>query len=217
MNHIYGYVRESENLSEDNQLLAIQEYGIDESCIYKDRRNESQAYHVLLDKIQSGDSVILASIDCLGNSYEDVIDRWENITKEHETAIVLLDMQLPDTAKALNGQFVSELVLDVLNYVEKSRREFRRQRQREGISAAQSRGVKFGRRTKMDVREFQKVKDAYERGELTVTAAADKLEISRGTFRRWIKETPEEEAVEGAGEPEVSLEEVVGAVGEEGL
>ncbi|MCD7956750.1 MAG: recombinase family protein [Lachnospiraceae bacterium] len=139
----YGYVRESENLSENNQLLAIQEYGVDESCIYKDRRNESEAYHVLLDKIQSGDSVILSSIDCLGNSYEDVINEWKTITKEHETAIILLDMQLPDTAKALNGQFVSELVLDVLNYVEKNRREFRRQRQMKGINAATVRGCEI--------------------------------------------------------------------------
>ncbi|MCD8347041.1 MAG: recombinase family protein [Lachnospiraceae bacterium] len=208
MNHIYGYVRESENLSEDTQLLAIQEYGVAESCIYKDGQNESEAYRVLLDKIQPGDSVVLSGIECLGNCYEDVINEWERITKEHETAIVLLDMQLPDTAKALSGQFVSELVLDVLNYVEKNRREFRRQRQREGISAAHSRGVKFGRRSKMDIGEFKKVKDAYERGELTVTAAADRLAVSRGTFRRWMKGIPEIEN----GEEAVAANE-----GEEGL
>ncbi|MCD7956751.1 MAG: hypothetical protein LUG93_13600 [Lachnospiraceae bacterium] len=71
------------------------------------------------------------------------------------------------------------------------------------------------------------MKEAYERGELTVTAAADKLDISRGTFRKWMKEnTVDGEKTEGVPDtPEIDIEEAeveaevktVGAVGEEGL
>ncbi|MCD7716544.1 MAG: recombinase family protein [Lachnospiraceae bacterium] len=188
MSNLYGYIRESEKQSAENQIPAIREYGVEDSRIYKDRRNDFSAYQRLLDTIRSGDTVVLKSLDRLGDSYDDIIVRWEKITKEHDSAIVVLDMPLPDTAKALSGQFVSELVLDVLKYAERNQKALRRQRQSEGIRAAQERGVKFGSPSKQIPEEFQRVKADYERGELTVTGAAARLNISRATFRRWMKE-----------------------------
>ncbi|MCD7956324.1 MAG: recombinase family protein [Lachnospiraceae bacterium] len=197
-NTIYGYVRESDNQSVEKQILAIREYGVDESCVYKDKQEDAgfPAYHLLLERIRPGDTVVLKSLDRLGDSYDDILVKWEKITKDHDTAIVVLDMRLPDTAKALNGQFVSELVLDVLKYAERNQRILRRRRQSEGIRAAQERGVKFGSPSKQDPEEFQKVKADYERGALTVTGAAARLNISRATFRRWVSEARAEEGTE---------------------
>ncbi|MCD7715597.1 MAG: recombinase family protein [Lachnospiraceae bacterium] len=188
MSNLYGYIRESEKQSGESQCLAIREYGVEDFRIYKDRRDDFSAYQRLLDTIRSGDTVVLKSLDRLGDSYDDIIVRWEKITKEHDTAIVVLDMQLPDTVKALNGQFVSELVLDVLKYAERNQKVLRRQRQSEGIRAAHERGVKFGSPSKQVPEEFQRAKADYERGELTVTGAAARLHISRATFRRWMSE-----------------------------
>lgn len=189
MNDIYGYMRISEDQSEENQTLALREYGVEDSCIYKDRLEDLSypAYNDLLDTIRPGDTVVLKSLDQLGDSYENIIREWEMVIKEHDAAIVVLDMQLPDMAKALNRQFVSEFVLDVMSYFEQNGKVLRRQKQREKIRAAHERGVKFGSPSKMVPEEFKKIKTEYERGGLTVTDAAARLHISRATFRKWMK------------------------------
>ncbi len=197
-NTIYGYVRESDDQNRENQALAIQEYGVEESCVYRDKQSDAgfPAYHLLLERLRPGDTIVLKSLDRLGDSYEDILVKWETITKDHDAAIVVLDMPLPDTAKMLNGRFVSELVLDVLKYAVRNQKVLRRQRQREGIRAAQERGVKFGSPSKLDPEEFQKVKADYERGALTVTSAAARLNISRATFRKWMSEARTEDGTE---------------------
>ncbi|MCC8107287.1 MAG: recombinase family protein [Clostridiales bacterium] len=187
MSNVYGYVKDSDNQSVDTQIQAMRDYGVENSCIYKDERNDFSAWQLLLGKVRPGDTVVLKSLDQLGDSYEAIIGEWEKLTKEHDAAAVVLDMPLPDTAKALNGQFVSELVLDVLNYVEQNRKVLRRRKQKAAIRAAQEKGVKFGSPSKLIPEEFEKVKTEYERGDLTVTAAAKQLDISRATFRRWVK------------------------------
>ncbi len=194
-NTIYGYVRESDKQSGEMQTHAIQEYGVEDSCVFRDKQNDAgfPAYHLLLERIRPGDTVVLKSLDRLGDSYDDILMKWEKITKEHDTAIVVLDMQLPDTAKALNGQFVSELVLDVLKYAERNQRVLRRRRQSEGIREAHERGVRFGSPSKQVPEEFQKIKAEYEQGKLTVTDAAAQLNICRATFRRWLKESSGED------------------------
>lgn len=193
MSDIYGYMRISEDQSEENQILALREYGVEDSCIYKDRLDDLSypAFSDLLDTIRPGDTVVLGSVEQLGDSYENIISKWEKITIEHDAVIVLLDMQLPDMAKALSGQFISEFVLDVMKYVEQNRKVLRRQKQREGIRAAHERGVKFGSPSKMVPEEFRNVKEEYERGGLTVTDAAARLHISRATFRKWLKNDEE--------------------------
>ena len=50
------------------------------------------------------------------------------------------------TGKDLTGMVIADIVLQLLSYVAQTEREFDRQRQAEGISAAKSRGVQFGRR-----------------------------------------------------------------------
>ncbi|MCC8051373.1 MAG: recombinase family protein [Clostridiales bacterium] len=189
MNHtMYGYVRVSENQSEETQVQAIRAYGVENAYVYTDAQDEPDfpAYQLLLEKLQPGDTVVLKSLDRLGYTYEDILTEWQRITKKHEAAIVVLDMPLPDMAGALNGQFLSELIYDVMSYVAQTRHDFKHKKQSEGISAAQSRGVKFGRPTKMKLEEFEKVKEAYERGEISVTEAAARLHINRATFRRWV-------------------------------
>ena len=70
----------------------------------------------------------------------------------------MLDMPLLDTrqtAKDLTGIFVADLVLQILSYVAQTERENIRQRQMEGIAAARSRGVRFGRPRKTVPSEFE--------------------------------------------------------------
>lgn len=192
-NCIYGYVRILKNEQDESlQVSAIRDYGVDESRIFIDRvtteNTISSAYWELIGKIQPGDSIVIKSISLLGITYEDIIYEWIKITKEHGSAIIVLDMSLPELTNALNPQFVSEFALDVMCYIVKSRKEIYLQKQSAGITAAHQRGVKFGRPTKKDSKEFRRLEQAFINKEITADEAAKELNISRGTFYRWIRE-----------------------------
>ena len=59
--------------------------------------------------------MIIKSIDRLGRNYEDIIDQWRIITKDHKADIKVLDMPLLDTTygKDLLGTFIAVLVLQI--------------------------------------------------------------------------------------------------------
>ena len=101
----------------------------------------------MLRKLKENDLLVVKSIDRLGRDYEEIIRQWRHITKEIKADIKVLDMPLLDTtrSKDLLGNFIADLVLQVLSYAAENERENIRQRQKEGIEAARARGVRFGR------------------------------------------------------------------------
>ncbi|MBP1571280.1 MAG: recombinase family protein, partial [Oscillospiraceae bacterium] len=101
------------------------------------------------------------------------------------------DMPLLDTREKKNdltGRFIADLVLQILSYVAQTEREFIKKRQAEGIAAAKEKGVKFGAKRKGVPMEFQKYKQAWENGEISLRKAARCLNISHTTFYRRCKE-----------------------------
>ena len=102
---------------------------------------------ILKNALRENDLLIVKSIDRLGRNYNDIITEWRDITLNIKADIKVLDMELLDTTKNkdLLGNFVSNLVLQILSYVAEQERTFIKQRQREGIEVAKLKGVKFGR------------------------------------------------------------------------
>ncbi len=88
-------------------------------------------------------------------------------------------------SKELMDAFLSEMFLAVSKA---SSKEARRQRQAEGIAAAKERGTKFGSRRIEMPPCFDEVVEAWERGEISRTEAAQNLGISKDTFSRRVKE-----------------------------
>ena len=88
----------------------------------------------------------------------------------------------------LTGEFIADIVLQLLSYMAQVERDNIRQRQAEGIAAAQARGVRFGRPRIERPDEFSQVQDLFERDEITVAEAAKRCGVSRSTFRRWLAE-----------------------------
>lgn len=85
----------------------------------------------------------------------------------------------PEQSKELLGGFVSDLFLAV---AEQTRKEERRQKQAKGIAAAKAKGVRFGRPERPMPDNFDQVRRAWRKGELSLQRAADTCGISRGTF-----------------------------------
>ncbi len=196
MNTTYGYVRVStKDQNEDRQIIAMHEFGVEDKYILMDKLSGKDfnrpAYQQLIRTIEPGDTLVLKSIDRLGRDYEEIIDQWRIIKKDHQTAIVVLDMPLLDTRqknKDLTGIFISDLVLQILSYVAQTEREFNHQRQREGIAAAKAKGVQFGRPAKERTDLFYQLKGMYEAQEISARAAAKMLGIHHKTFLRWVAE-----------------------------
>lgn len=97
----------------------------------------------MLHKLKKDDTLVVKSIDRLGRNYDEILDQWRFITKEKQSAIVVLDMTLLDTHqnRDLTGTLIADIVLQLLSYVAQTEREFIRQRQREGIDAARAKGA----------------------------------------------------------------------------
>ena len=193
---IYGYVRVStkdQNL--DRQLLAMREFGVDVNRIYQDKQSgkdfDRPAYLRLLKRIRPGDTLVIKSIDRLGRNYDEILEQWRIITKEKQTAIVVLDMPLLDTRQGrdLTGTLIADIVLQLLSYVAQTEREFIRKRQAEGIAAAKARGEHLGRRPKEKPDDYPAIYSLWKEGDISARHAAMRLGVNHKTFIKWTQQT----------------------------
>ena len=193
---MYGYVRVSTVQQHiDRQIDALLDMGLSKDSIYVDYESgkdfNGRNYRKLLRKLKKNDLLIIKSIDCLGRDYNMIIDEWRLITKEKEADIMVIDMPLLDTrieGKNLVGKFISDIVLQVLSFVAQNERETMRIRQAEGIKTAKARGVKFGRPRITLPNNFEIVARQYLNKEITTKKACEILNMTRGSFFRYLKE-----------------------------
>ncbi len=191
----YGYVRVStQEQNESRQLDAMREFGVADEHVIVEKLSGKDfnrpQYQQLVKSLQSGDVLVVKSIDRLGRNYDEILEQWAMITKKRQAAIVVLDMPLLDTRQGrdLTGTLISDIVLQLLSYVAQTERENIRQRQAEGIAAARARGVRFGRRRIQVPDEFAYVAEQWEVGGISATVAANELGMSRDTFLRRARE-----------------------------
>ena len=191
----YGYVRVStKEQNEDRQMVAMRELGVKDGNVILDKQSgkdfDRPGYRRLMRRLKAGDTLVIKSIDRLGRNYDEILEQWRLLTKEKQVAIVVLDMPLLDTRQGrdLTGVLIADIVLQLLSYVAQTEREFKRQRQAEGIAAAKARGIHFGRKFKDRGANYDSVMAAWRRGELSGRAAAKELGVAHGTFQRWCRE-----------------------------
>lgn len=93
-------------------------------------------------------------------------------------------MPLLDTTKSkdLFGTFIADLVLQLLSFVAENERINIRQRQKEGIAAAQKRGVRFGRPPLEMPEEYEKYYTLWKYKKITAKQAAKILDIPLWAF-----------------------------------
>lgn len=193
----YGYIRvSSKDQCEDRQWLALKQFDIPRKNIYVDKVSgknfDRSEYNRLVKRLKKGDVLIVLSIDRLGRNYDEIQNQWRIITKVKQVDIVVLDMPLLDTRKKgdqdLTGTFIADMVLQILAYVAQIERENIKQRQKEGIHAAKSRGVIFGRPRKDVPQNFKEIKNQWLQNQITSRQAAKALGIAQSTFLRWVQE-----------------------------
>lgn len=186
----YGYKRvSSREQNDDRQRIALHEAGVPDGNVYMDKQSGKDfnrpQYKKLLRKMKRDDLLCIKSIDRLGRNYAEILEQWRVLTKQKGIDIVVLDMPLLDTrrGKDLMGTFLSDIVLQVLSFVAENERLNIRQRQAEGIAAAKSRGVRFGRPPAPLPENFHGAYQRWRAGKITGTAAAKECRMPLSTFR----------------------------------
>lgn len=188
-NKIFGYARvSSKEQNEERQIVAFKDYGIDERDIYIDKQSgkdfDREQYNILKHILRENDILVIKSIDRLGRNYNMIIDEWKDITKNIKADIVVIDMPLLDTTKNkdLLGTFISDLILQILSYVAEQERTFIKQRQKEGISTAMNKGIKFGRPTIEKPQNYDIVVSKWKNKEIRTKEAIEQLGLKPSTF-----------------------------------
>ncbi len=189
MGKSYGYARvSSRDQNPARQLEAFQAVNLKNEVVFVDKISgknfEREQYQKLLKKMRKGDLLYIKSIDRLGRNYQEIKNQWQYLTQKKQIDIVVLDMPLLDTreGKDLMGTFISDLILQLLSYVAENERNMIRQRQSEGIAAAKSRGVKFGKPPMKLPDNFEQEYQNWKRGEITGIQAAERCHMPKSTF-----------------------------------
>lgn len=195
MGNIYGYARVSSiEQNEDRQMIALKKAGVQNSHIFIDKQSGKDFHRInyekLISHLQEGDLLYVLSIDRLGRNYIEIQNQWRILTKEIGVNICVLDMPLLDTRNGtdLMGKFIADLVLQILSFVAENERENIRKRQEQGILAAKTRGIRFGRPKSEVPDNFQSIVKAWEQGSLKIDEVLEKCQMSKSTFYRRLRE-----------------------------
>lgn len=187
----YGYVRvSSTDQNEERQMAAMTKREIPEKNVFRDKQSgkdfERPQYKRMLKALKSGDTLYISSIDRLGRNYGEIQNQWRILTKKIGIDICVLDMPLLDTrqGKDLMGTFIADLVLQILSFAAQNERENIKKRQADGIAAAKTRGVKFGRPDISAPYDFADIVNRWEKGKISLKKALKICGMSRSTFYR---------------------------------
>lgn len=200
--NLYGYARVStKEQNTDRQVQALKEFGIEEENIFEDKKSgkdfNREEYQLLkrILKRTTNNVLVIKSIDRLGRNYKEIQNEWREITQDLKTDIVVLDMEILDTRKYKNllGNFIADLVLQVLSFVAEQERNNIKIRQEEGIKIAKSKNVKFGRPRIKRPQNFEEEYNKWKKGEQTAKTTMDNLSLKRNKFYMFVKEYQERE------------------------
>lgn len=192
----FGYIRVSSTTQNlDRQYEAIKGYVKNDKYIYSDKASgkdmERQGFQNLLKAIRKGDTLYLKSIDRLGRNKQQIKDYLEYFKKE---GIRVKIIDLPTTMQDVpEGQewvldMINNIIIEVYTSIAQQERETIRQRQREGIEVAKSKGKHLGR----PVLELPKVWDTlykdWKAGKITSVGFMKEIGMKKATFYKKVKE-----------------------------
>lgn len=190
---IIGYIRvSSKDQNTDRQRQKLLAIGVEERLIFEDKAsgkdfNREQYQFMRNQVLRAGDVLYIDSLDRLGRDYDSIISEWKHITRNIMADIIVLDQEsLFDSRKFKQqgdiGKLLEDNMLALLSYIADSERKKIRQRQKEGIAVAQSKGVALGRKAITLTSEQKSIFVAWSSGNLKTTEAIKKTGFSKSTF-----------------------------------
>lgn len=180
-----GYVRVStEEQNEARQEILMESLGVEKIFIDKvsGKNTNRPQFKEMMKFIRSGDILVVESYSRLSRSTVDLI---KTVEKLHEKGIGFISQKENIDTTTPQGK----LMLTVFAGIYQFERECMLQRQREGIEVAKSDGKYKGRKPiEVDQDNFKKVYTEWKAGKIKAVQAMDKLNLSKPTFYRKVKE-----------------------------
>ena len=172
---LFGYARVSTSQqSLDIQLQALKEAGVEERRIFSDKITGSQLEREGLDllrvKVEKGDVILVKKLDRLGRDTADMI----SLIKEFDNLGVAI--RFLDDGISTEGT-MGKMVVTILSAVAEAERARILERTNEGRIQAKAKGVKFGRKRRID----RQIVSAMKAEGMGATAIAKQLNIGRST------------------------------------
>lgn len=197
-NKKFGYIRvSSKDQNEGRQFEAMKKWGLSERDIFIDKQSgkdfERAQYQLLKRIIRKSDVLYIHSLDRFGRNKEEILYEWNDITKNIQADIVVMDMPLLDTTQYKDslGTFIADLVLQILSWMAEEERERIRKRQREGIELALKNGIVFGRPKTLITEEFNQAYNRWKSGEISAVKAMQEIGVKKTTFYKLVREYEE--------------------------
>ena len=154
--------------------------------VYKDvisgAKRERPELDRMLEELEEGDVVYIASIDRLSRSTKDLLDIVGIIRDKGAYLVSIKDSWL-DTRES---NPMSEVLLTVMGAMGQLERDMITARIQEGVKAAQARGVKFGRPRGWS-KEVQKAVKMYLKGGKSMREVEKLTGVSRSTISKALR------------------------------
>lgn len=192
-NRIYGYARvSSREQNEDRQIEALKNFGVPteniiiDKCSGKDTEREGYQY-LKRQILRSGDTLVIKELDRLSRNKNDIKHELEYF-KDKGVRVKILD--IPTTLTDFPAEqvwvmdMINAILIEVLGSIAENERNKIRSRQREGITAAKKKNIKFGRPKITIPNNWNSVCEKVKSKELTVSQAIKILNISRSSYYR---------------------------------
>lgn len=180
---IFGYARVStqeQNL--DRQIDLLQNQGCDE--ILKEKMSGTienrPELNKLLDKIRSGDTVVVESFSRLGRSTKNLIEIVDFLKSKSVDLISLKENFDTSTAQG-------RLMLTVFQAFSQFERDLIAERTREGLTAARSRGRTGGRKP-LNTKVIDKAMRMYHAKTFSIEEIIKTCNISKSTLYRYLNQ-----------------------------
>ena len=178
-----GYIRiSSVDQNTARQEVLMQELGVDQ--IFIDRISgknlERPELKRMMTFVRQGDTVIVESISRFARNTRDLLELVEQLTRK--------DVEFVSKKEAIDTTTPSgKFMLTIFGAVAELEREYLLQRQREGIAIAKEQGSYRGR-TRLERPDFDRFVQAWRDGKLTEKEVLEKLNMSKSTFYRRLRE-----------------------------
>jgi DNA invertase Pin-like site-specific DNA recombinase len=193
INKKYGYIRVSSKSQESNSSIKYQKEQLIQNGIQPENirievgsatneiKNRLVFQKLIQEELKSNDLLMVTKIDrCSRNTLEFL--KLQDILFKKNITFVALD--LPTSIDLATNKLIATTLSGIAEFENNRRKE----RQKQGIRAAQQEGKYTGRKSIINRTLIQKVKNLKENKNLSVTEIAKVLGISRPTIYKILKE-----------------------------
>lgn len=150
-----------------------------------DRTNWNVLKHAGL---QDGDALIIPTLDSLSENEQGIRNELQWL---HDNGVQLRIVDIPATMQEIPAQYnrlVAEILMQMYDVTVLQKKEYKQQRQTEGIHAARAKGVRFGRPPMERDPKFGELKKQWENGQISLREGGRQLGVTHKTFQKWVTE-----------------------------